>query len=123
MKNKIKRVVVKPYGVDRFEVVKDFEVSINNLHFTIPKGFITDGASIPRIFWSIFPPYRSEYFSAVVIHDYLCSKANSKDDYALADETLKEAMIYLNCSKIKVFLFYNSCNIFHKIKCFLKGIE
>lgn len=37
----------------------------------IPKGFITDGATIPKIFWNILSPY-GNYFYAVLLHDYLC---------------------------------------------------
>jgi len=38
----------------------------------VPKGFITDGASIPRAFWNILSPF-GEYFAAAVVHDYLYS--------------------------------------------------
>ncbi|EAJ1254841.1 DUF1353 domain-containing protein [Campylobacter lari] len=116
------RVIVKPFSKDRFEVVKEFEVSLCGLNFIVPKGFKTDGASIPRLFWSLFPPFKSEYFSACVVHDYLCEKANSRADYKIADLALKEAMQTLGCSKFKTFIFYHSCNGFHAIKCFLKGI-
>lgn len=38
--------------------------------YEIPVGFVTDFASVPRSFWSIFPPYDSRYAKAAVIHDY-----------------------------------------------------
>lgn len=37
----------------------------------VEKGFITDFASVPRIFWSIFPPF-GRYTKAAVLHDRLC---------------------------------------------------
>lgn len=37
---------------------------------TVPKGFLTDFASVPRAFWIIFPP-DGEYTQAAVLHDYL----------------------------------------------------
>ena len=62
---------------------------------TIPKGFFTDGASVPRIFWNIFSPWGS-YFSAALVHDYLYSKDSNDDfpvdDRAVADKIFKEAM-------------------------------
>jgi hypothetical protein len=59
---------------------------------TVPAGFLTDGASIPRIFWSIFSPTGS-YFEAAVIHDYLYSKAsNWYIDRAMADTIFHDAM-------------------------------
>ncbi|MDH5408669.1 MAG: DUF1353 domain-containing protein [Gammaproteobacteria bacterium] len=36
----------------------------------IPAGFVTDFASIPRIFWTIFPRH-GEYTTAAIVHDYL----------------------------------------------------
>lgn len=39
--------------------------------FTIPKGFLTDGASIPRVFWGLFQKV-DETINAAIIHDYLC---------------------------------------------------
>ncbi len=119
----LKRVIVKPFGKDRFEVVKEFEVSLCGLNFIVPKGFISDGASVPRIFWSIFPPNSPEYLSAVVVHDYLCERANTRNDYKLADLALKEAMQTLGCSSIKTFIFYHACNSFHAVKCFFKGLK
>ncbi|EAI2149077.1 DUF1353 domain-containing protein [Campylobacter jejuni] len=123
MKNDLKRVCVRPYDKDRFEVDKDYVFSLPSLTARIPKGFKTDGASIPRIFWSIYPPFKSEYFSACVIHDFLCANAKSKIDYMLANQILKEAMKALEINEFKIFIFYHSCNIFHKIKCLIKGIK
>jgi len=61
----------------------------------IPKGFHTDGASVPQIFWNIFSPWGS-YFSAALVHDYLYSK-DSDESFPVserkdADKIFKEAM-------------------------------
>lgn len=37
---------------------------------TVPKGFTTDFASVPRIFWTLIPP-DGKYSQAAVLHDYL----------------------------------------------------
>jgi hypothetical protein len=37
---------------------------------TVPVGFVTDLASIPRAFWSIYKP-DDEYAHAAIVHDYL----------------------------------------------------
>lgn len=36
----------------------------------VPVGFVTDFASIPRVFWSVLPP-DGTYTYAAIIHDYL----------------------------------------------------
>ena len=61
----------------------------------IPKGFYTDGASVPKIFWNIFSPWGS-YFSAALVHDFLYSK-DSNEIFPVAgrkeaDLIFKEAM-------------------------------
>lgn len=40
---------------------------------TVPDGFETDGASVPRIFWWFCPPIQPRYLAAALIHDYLYS--------------------------------------------------
>lgn len=47
--------------------------------FTIPKGFLTDGSSVPRFLWSIFPKWDITR-RAVIIHDYLLENPYSYHD-------------------------------------------
>jgi hypothetical protein len=58
---------------------------------TIPTGFLTDGASIPRIFWNILSPF-GDYFAAALVHDYLYSPANHWFTRAESDQIFLEAM-------------------------------
>jgi hypothetical protein len=117
---KFKRVAVKPFDKYKFEVVEDLKVSLNCIDFTLPKGYTTDGASIPRIFWSLYPPYKPEWLTACVIHDYLCSQAMHAQDkyeaYKLADLAFKESLEYLKVNKITVFIFYHWCDKLHKLR-------
>ena len=44
----------------------------------VPKGFVTDFASVPRLFWNILPPW-GKYGKAAVLHDFcyrnvICSR-------------------------------------------------
>ncbi|MGI9390601.1 MAG: DUF1353 domain-containing protein [Boseongicola sp.] len=75
---------------------------------TVPKGFVTDLASIPRVFWSSLRP-DGEYAYAAVIHDYL---------YWVQDRSRKEAdAIFLACmldfkvSKTKAITIYNAVRL------------
>ncbi|MCD8212859.1 MAG: DUF1353 domain-containing protein [Campylobacter sp.] len=125
----LKRVVVKPYAKDKFELVEDYYVPLPEYAkpfcggifrgptpLKIPKGYLTNGANTPRAFWSLFPPNSPEYLSGIVIHDYLCDWAKSKGDYKIADEVLKEAMSALGVASWKVKLFYVACRVYHKVK-------
>jgi len=37
---------------------------------TVPAGFVSDGASVPRMFWWLFPPV-GRYMAAAILHDWL----------------------------------------------------
>ena len=56
---------------------------------TVPAGFETDFASVPRIAWRICPPVAGNHAEPSVLHDYLCE--NSKDQ-PKNDKIFLEAM-------------------------------
>ena len=58
---------------------------------TVPKNFITDGASIPQCFWSFLGPFGG-YFEAAVVHDFLYSPLNTEFTRDEADYIFLEAM-------------------------------
>lgn len=105
----IRRPILKPVGKDRFELVEPYEW--RNVH--IPRGFRTNGADIPRVFWSLYPPNSPEYLSAVVIHDYLCEKATCKRDFLRADLALRRAMLDLGVRRSKAWVFFVACRLYH----------
>lgn len=105
------RVVVQPIAKDKFRVYQDYRYQ----GICVPKGFVTNGANIPRVFWSLFPPNSPEYLSAVVLHDYMCSKIGVFT-YEEADRYFYNAMIDIGVPKWKAKLFYISCRIYHRFK-------
>ena len=99
---------ITPRPGDKYKVLEDFTYK----DITVPKGFHTNGADIPRIFWAIWPPNRSDYLSAVVIHDYLCDL----EEYEKADEYFREILQILEIGDTTTYLFYNLPKMYHKIK-------
>lgn len=63
----MKRALVR-WSRNSWVLGEDF--SIEELNIVIPKGFKTDLASMPRIFWWIVPPF-GDYNEAAIVHDYL----------------------------------------------------
>lgn len=57
----------------------------------IPRGFVTDLASIPRAFWIALPPC-DQYTPATVLHDYLYWVQDPDCDRECADKVLLLAM-------------------------------
>lgn len=53
---------------------------------TVPSGFQTDGASIPRFLWSVIGhPMTVKYIRAAIVHDYL---------YSLGEKTTGDKIFY-----------------------------
>ena len=55
---------------EEFEFYMNWEDGIRQI-FTVPKGFRTDFASIPKLFRIVLSPI-GRHGKAAVIHDYLC---------------------------------------------------
>lgn len=50
---------------------------------TVPAGFVTDGASVPRFLWWLLPTW-GRYSRAAVIHDHLCVLIDNGTPHPLA---------------------------------------
>lgn len=84
---------------------------------TVPSGTITDFASVPRIFWTICPPF-GKYTAAAVVHDFLYSKRGeySRSEPALtrkeSDAVFLEAMTVLGVPLWKRFIMWRAVRRF-----------
>jgi len=74
-----------PFWADRkkkhYKVVNEliYKDPLTGKKIIIPKGFYTDGASIPRWLWSVTgSPFAGNYIEAAVIHDFLYHLAIDK---------------------------------------------
>jgi len=74
----------------------------------VPVGFYTDGASVPRFFWWLFPPM-GKYAGAAVVHDYLLF---TKMDRQFADDTFYRAMITLGVAKWRAKSMWAAVRVF-----------
>lgn len=76
---------VNPVYTNRFKVKTDYVYK----DITVPEGYTTNGADIPRVFWSIVPPFKPKYLPAIVVHDYLCDRG----EYLKADDYFEEILL------------------------------
>lgn len=74
---------------------------------TVPAGFVTDGATIPRIFWPILPPVH-KYFPAAILHDYLLTVL-TRDE---ADAKFNEALKRLGISAANRYTMYSAVRLY-----------
>jgi len=101
----------------KWKLIEEFcyytDVLPERTYIIVPEGFETNFASIPRIFWNIYPPMDPKYGKAAVIHDYLYSKDCSINlPRELCDKIFLEAMTVLGAGKFQKILFYILVRIF-----------
>ena len=78
-------------------------------HFFVPDGFITDMASVPRLFWILIPP-TGRYSKATVIHDWLYTshQVSRKDADGIFRRILRESGV----AKWRRFTMYWAVRLF-----------
>lgn len=84
----------------------------------VPKNFITDFASIPRLFWNVLPPQgtkRNKYGKSAVLHDYLYDeKCKYKMSRRQADTIFIESMKAVKVNWFIRSLLYSCVRLFGK---------
>lgn len=84
-----------------------YHTNVNSV--TVPAGFITDLASVPRIFWAVFPPF-GKYTRAATLHDWLYR--SSVTSRAVADAIFLEAMEADGVSFATRAILYSAVRLF-----------
>ena len=106
--------VVHIEGERRWQLTRDFvygtEVKgpFSGRDITVPSGFVTDLASVPRPLWSLFPP-SGKYLEAAVVHDFLYVTEYPPDlivTKKMADQIFLEAMKSLGISAPIRYVMY-----------------
>jgi hypothetical protein len=100
-------------GKNKWRVYVPFEYHIgaypSKTVIYVPVGFVTDFASIPRIFWPFISPI-DEHGKAAVVHDYLYTIGYFKK--SVCDKIYLEALTVLKVSKIKRTILYYGVKYF-----------
>jgi hypothetical protein len=74
---------------------------------TVPAGYCTDLASVPRIFRWIVPVANAKNRKAAVVHDYLCTHGDGVvKNQKQADKVFREALSVLGLGKFKSGALY-----------------
>jgi hypothetical protein len=88
-----------------------FSYENNYIKVTANPKFLTDGASIPKVFWSVVGnPLENDLLKPAVIHD--CLYTIMKLPRAECDKLLKEMLLFNGASKAKAYSIYVVVRIF-----------
>lgn len=96
-------------GVD-FELRQPLTFWLNEVEkITVPKLFVTDLASVPQIFWTVYPKH-GKYTRAAVMHDFIYSGAFLPRK--LCDELFLQAMYTLGVPWWQAYSMYTAVRVF-----------
>jgi len=104
---------VEVIGKNLFKIIEPFEYHVGTYPseeiISVPVNFITDFASVPRIFWPIISPI-DEHAKAAVIHDWMYKYNYAKK--SRCEEIFNEAMKVLDVPDWKRICIYWSVYTF-----------
>ena len=116
--NAMLRPELEPYFCSKqkkwiWKLTKDWEVEYRGTVYIVPKGFSTDGASIPRFLWPLFgTPMEVPRLYVALLHDYLYTIGPKVDPdpkcvlRAQADLIYRDFNIQLGCPKVRTNVEY-----------------
>jgi len=90
----------------------------DNVWVHVPRGYLSDGASIPSFLWPFLPPW-GRYGQAVVLHDFLCEHLEVVDNGTArsisrkeADDIFDEAMKVLRVKDCQRHALYTGVSLY-----------
>lgn len=86
--------------------------SIQCAGHTVPRNFISDGATVPRLFWPLFPPI-GRYLKATLVHDYTLSLGIDRKQ---CDSWFKACLIDLGIRPWRANAMYQAVRIYSVYK-------
>ena len=107
-------LVITPDKKGRYRTERPFSFDIglkgSGLTVTVPAGFVTDLASVPRWFWWVFPPFDPQYAAAAVLHDFLLSWVDF--DPMTAHTLFLDALLILGVERWKAWTMFLAVVVF-----------
>lgn len=107
------KLEVAPIGKNKWELLKGFEYHVGYLgsdeRIIVPAGFITDFASVPKLFWPIIDPI-GKHGKAAVIHDYCY--------YTACYQRIRSDQIFLEGMEVLNVEEWKRQAMFHAVVCF-----
>ena len=103
------------YGKPLYEITEDLYIPFTDEH--VPEGFVSDGATVFRILWWLFPPV-STYFLPAVIHDFYLS---TNKGWVFSNDALIKAMRIVDVHPTVIKLFKAFTKLYAKYRIRFRG--
>lgn len=94
-------------------LMEDLQIFWQNRKITVPIGFESDGASVPRAFWRlVFPKIDEKAIRGAIAHDWLYRTHPEGWTKAEADRMFYDLMLEDGTPKWRAFLAYKGVEYF-----------
>lgn len=94
-------------GETDWELADDWTFEYGGSSYRLPKGFRTDGASIPRFLWRVCgTPLEVPRLYAALVHDFLYSGGDASVSRCEADMIFRDIQIALGRPRWKCYVEY-----------------
>jgi len=104
---------MEPVASDVWRIRYDWTLIFRGEYYTVPAGFETDGASIPRLLWRICGhPLTIPRLYAALVHDWLYSGGDVDATRKDADDLYRDLQIALGISKVKAYTEWSALRMF-----------
>ena len=105
-----KGIVMWLLSTRNWEITKDWKYRVNGNEYVIPKGFVFDGASIPKFLRTFFSPVGVLLMGGLV-HDYAykyaCLKRTGKGGLLILDQKRSDEIFRDICIEVNGFYTMN----------------
>lgn len=97
------------YNQEDGEVTKQLEIKV-------PKGYVSDGASVPWVLEKLLPRW-GKYRRPAILHDFLCSKIKLNKPHIFAPDRKSADKVFLDSMKVvgvgifTRYLLYVGCRL------------
>ena len=95
------------HGRPIFRLTRQFRYLVGDYTVTVPEGFLTDLASVPRPFWLWIQPWTG--LKAAIPHDYLCQ--TGEQPRIVADAIYRQALRDCGVGPIRRWLMWLAVRI------------
>ena len=86
----------------KIKIVKDLVYRFEDFVIVVPKGFISDGTSTPRMMWVFFDRFDKRFLAGAILHDYML--VSNFLDRSTADQFFR--MILKETAKFPLWFIY-----------------
>ena len=108
-----------------WRLLSSFEYHSDTLNqtITVPHGFFTDLASVPRLMRWLVPVANAKNRKAAIVHDYLCCEAVQNMygiDQRMADKIFREALAVCNVHPVGQWVMWTPVRSYQWVKGLFK---